>query len=88
MQASQPLTLLPSPRRTAASQELLRALPVHVKESEWPTAPPLLRVAQSEPAIWLPLALLSAHYRLRHTTNPRRTFRRSAPRVPSPQAGF
>jgi hypothetical protein len=42
MQASHPLTLLPSPRRTADSHELLRVEPFHVKVRVWACAAPLL----------------------------------------------
>ncbi len=52
-QAPQPLTLLPSPMRTAASHELLREVPVQVKASVWPTAPPLLLAAMTASAVWL-----------------------------------
>ena len=74
MQASQPLTLLPSPIRTAASQELLRVVPVQVKERLCATAPPSLLAATTALALWLmgvlasppPLPMLpgSARFRL------------------------
>ncbi len=53
MQAEQPDTLLPSPRRTADSQELLRAEPVQVKLSECACDAPLLVSSMRAVAVWL-----------------------------------
>jgi hypothetical protein len=51
--ASQPVTLLPSPSRTAASHELLRVVPLQVKVSVCACEPPLLVPSMRALAVWL-----------------------------------